>query len=87
MPVRPIALLGVDLLAATESTLEAAGFRFDGPSGVWRDADGRMGIHSLTPGTTRSTRTREGVDESERASATTRITKTFEGTDQVETGK
>lgn len=87
MTVRPIALVGSEPSRTTEVALEAAGLHFDHSIGVWRDAGGRMGVLALTAGTTRTTRTREGVDVSEQATSSTRITKTFEGTDQVETGK
>lgn len=87
MALRPIVLLGGEPTEPGDDSPSAAGLRFDGRTGVWRDADGRLGIQASVPATTRSTRTREGVDQSERAAASTRITKTMEGTDQVETGR
>ena len=86
MYTRPIVLGGGEVCPPSLEPV-GHGLHFDGRTGLWRDASNRLAIHSLSAATTQSTRTREGVDQSEGVTSTTRITKTMEGTDQVETGR
>ena len=84
MSSRPLVLIGSEKLASAGAA-PPADDRFDGATGVWRDATGALSIRAAGQPATVITATREGVDQSERSGGgTTRITETREGIDQTE---
>lgn len=84
MAARPIVLQGSEALVPSQQNPAPVG-RFDGPTGVWRDAAGGLVVRSTDTPSTIATATREGVDQTERAGGGgTRITETREGVDQSE---
>jgi hypothetical protein len=86
MSLRPLLLQGSERHPDLPNVLDNPTVHFDGATGLWMDREGRPAV--LVGGAcvgTNKTATREGMDQSEYASATTtRITKTREGTDQTE---